>query len=116
MLDEPLQNRLDFDDALSTAEKGLQVVRAQALSVEPFQLAMFEGFETMRALTYSVSAPMIVRMLDKYSFRHFECVFGYEAGLGRFAEIIAFQQFLINQECFVQLMIKIYCKNIQRKI
>ncbi len=97
MLDEPHQNRLDFDDALSVAEKGLQVVNAQAVSVEPFQWSMFEGFDRMRALTYSVSAPMIVRMLDRYSFQHFECVFGYEAGLGRFAEIIAFQQFLINQ-------------------
>jgi len=33
---------------------------------------------------------MIVRMLKKYSFKHFECVFGYERGLGRFADIIAF--------------------------
>ena len=51
----------------------------------------------MRVLTYSVSTPMIVRMLDRYSFERFECVFGYEGGLGRFADIVAFQQFLINQ-------------------
>jgi len=50
----------------------------------------------MRALTYSVSTPMIVRMFDRYSFKRFECIFGYEGGLGRFADVIAFQQFLIN--------------------
>jgi hypothetical protein len=36
-------------------------------------------------------------MLDRYSFQHFECVFGYEAGLGRFEVVIAFQQYIINQ-------------------
>ena len=51
----------------------------------------------MRALTYSVSTPVIVRMFDRYSFKRFECVFGYEEDLGRFADGIAFQQFLINQ-------------------
>ena len=40
---------------------------------------------------------MIVRMLDRYSFERFECVFGYEGGLGRFADVVAFQQFLVNQ-------------------
>ncbi len=51
----------------------------------------------MRALTYSVSTPMILRMLERHGFQRFECVFGYEAGLGRFADVIAFQQFLVTQ-------------------
>ena len=97
MQNDPIQNRLDFEDAHSAAERGLQVVSAQFTSVESFSWSMFDGFDYMRVLTYSVSTPMIVRMLDKYSFQRFECVFGYEAGLGRFADVIAFQQFLINQ-------------------
>ena len=92
-----MQNRLDFDDAHSAAERGLQVVSAQFQGVEPFSWSVFDGFDHMRILTFSVSTPMIVWMLDRYSFQHFECVFGYEAGLGRFADVIAFQQFLINQ-------------------
>ena len=96
-MNEPIQNRLDFNDAQSAAEQGLKVVRAQFDGVEPFSWNMFDGFDRIRVLTYSVSTPMIVRMLDRFSFRHFECVFGYEGGLGRFADVVAFQQFLINQ-------------------
>ena len=105
MMNDPRQNRLDFDDAHSAAERGLQVVSAQFQSVAPFSWNIFDGFDHMRVLTYSVSTPMIVRMLDKFSFQRFECVFGYEAGLGRFADVIAFQQFLINQltECALKL-------------
>ncbi|MCH8206052.1 MAG: phospholipase D family protein [Chloroflexi bacterium] len=105
MLNDPLQNRLDFDDAHSAAERGLQVVSAEFCSVEPFSWNIFDGFDSMRVLTYSVSTPMIVRMLDRYSFQRFECVFGFEAALGRFADVIAFQQFLINQlrECALKL-------------
>jgi hypothetical protein len=97
MLNGSQQNRLDFDDAHSAAERGLQVVSAKFIDAEPFNWSLFEGFDHMRVLTYSVSVPMIVRMLERYSFQHFECVFGYEGGLGRFADIIAFQQFLVNQ-------------------
>ena len=91
------QNLLDFEDPDSTSRKGLQVVTASFRGVEPFSWSLFDGFETMRALTYSVSTPMILRMLERHGFRLFECVFGYEAGLGRFANVIAFQQFLVTQ-------------------
>ena len=91
------QNLLDFEDPDSTARKGLQVVSARFRRAEPFSWSLFDGFDTMRALTYSVSTPMILRMLEGHGFRHFECVFGYEAGLGRFADVIAFQQFLVIQ-------------------
>ena len=91
------QNFLDFEDPDSTARKGLQVVSARFRGAEAFSWSLFDGFERMRALTYSVSTPMILRMLERHGFRHFECVFGYEAGLGRFADVIAFQQFLVTQ-------------------
>lgn len=94
---DPVQNRLDFNDAHSAAEQGLKVVSARFKSAEPFSFDLFDGFDRMRVLTYSVSTAMIVRMLDKHSFEQFECVFGYEGGLGRFADVVAFQQFLINQ-------------------
>jgi phosphatidylserine/phosphatidylglycerophosphate/cardiolipin synthase-like enzyme len=102
---DPMQNRLDFDDAHSAAERGLQLVKAKFLSAEPFDLSIFGGFDRLRVLTYSVSTSMIVRMLDEFSFQHFECVFGYEGGLGSFSEVIAFQQFVINQvrECALKL-------------
>ena len=105
MIEDPIQDRLDFGDAHSVAERGLKVVTAKFNGVEPFSWDIFDGFDRMRALTYSVSAQMIVRMLDRYSFELFECVFGYEGGLRRFADVIAFQQFLINQvrDCTLQL-------------
>ena len=83
------QNQLDFEDPDSTARKGLQVVSARFRGAEPFSWTLFDGFERMRALTYSVSTPMILRLLERHGFRRFECVFGYEAGLGRFADVIA---------------------------
>ncbi len=83
------QNFLDFEDPDSTARKGLQVVSTRFRGAEAFSWSLFDGFERMRALTYSVSTPMILRMLERHGFRHFECVFGYEAGLGRFADVIA---------------------------
>ena len=80
MVDDRRQNRLDFGDAHSAAEQGLKVVTAQFKEVEPFSWNLFDGFERMRVLTYSASAPMIVKMLDRHSFEFFECVFGYEGG------------------------------------
>lgn len=65
MLIAPEQQRLDFDDAQATVERGLQVVRATFRSVEPFDWSLFDGFDSLRVLTYSASAPMIVRMLNR---------------------------------------------------
>lgn len=105
MVDDSRQNRLDFGDAHSAAEQGLKVVTAQFKGVEPFSWNFFDGFERMRVLIYSASAPMIVKMLDRHPFELFECVFGYEGGLRKVAEIVAFQQFLVNQvmDCALQL-------------
>ena len=90
MLDDSIRNRFD-------AEQDLKVVTAQFKGVEPFNWNIFSGFDRMRVLTYSASAQMIVRMLDRYSFTFFECVFGYEGGLQQVAEIVAFQQLQIDQ-------------------
>ncbi len=105
MLITPRQSRLDFDDAQSAVERGLQVVRATFRSVEPFDWHLFDGFDSLRVLTYSASTRAIIRMLNRYSFRRFECVFGYEGGLGRLADVIAFQQHVIEQvrECALEL-------------
>jgi phosphatidylserine/phosphatidylglycerophosphate/cardiolipin synthase-like enzyme len=47
-------------------------------------------------LTYSVSINAIVRMLDKYSFTTFECVFGYEGALRDIKDILAFQKVVVG--------------------
>ena len=96
MVDDFIQTRLDFGDVHSVAEQGLKVVTAQFKGVEPFSWNVFDGFDRMRVLTYSASTQMIVRMLDRFPFAFFECVFGYEGGLRRVADVVAFQQFLIN--------------------
>ena len=83
MVADSIQNRLDVGDVQSVAEQGLKVVTAQFKGVEPFNWNIFDGFDRMRVLTYSASAQMIVRMLDRYPFAFFECVFGYEGGLRR---------------------------------
>ena len=80
MVDDFMQNRLDFGDAHSVAEQGLQVVTAKFQGVEPFSWNLFDGFDRMRVLTYSASAPMIVKILDRHPLAFFECVFGYEGG------------------------------------
>ena len=105
MVADFIQNRLDFGDVHSVAEQGLKVVTARFTGVEPFSWNVFEGFDRMRVLTYSASTQMIVRMLDRFPFAFFECVFGYEGGLRRVADVVAFQQFLINQvrDCALQL-------------
>ena len=67
-----MQNRLNFGDAYSVAEQGLQVVTAKFKGVELFSWNLFDGFDRMHVLTYSARAPMIVRMLDRHSFEFFD--------------------------------------------
>ena len=76
-----------FDD-----DSGLRVVKAKFIAEEPFSWDLFEGYDTLRALTYTASIDTIVRMLDKFSFDTFECVFGYEGILGSLGKVLAFQQ------------------------
>ena len=75
----------------SEQENGvLRVVYAQYQRYEPFSSTIFEGFSSLRVLTYSASIPMIVKMLNL--FETVECVFGYERVLLDFSEILAGQK------------------------
>ncbi|MDE0439796.1 MAG: phospholipase D-like domain-containing protein [bacterium] len=71
---------------------GLRVVKARYLEEQKFDWGLFEGFESLRVLTYSASAGAIVKMLDDFSFKQFECVFGSEATLGNMVDVLAFQK------------------------
>ncbi len=70
---------------------GLRVAKARFLDEHKFDWSLFEGYDSLRVLTYSASVKAIVRMLDTYSFETFECVFGYEGVLKEFNSILAFQ-------------------------
>ena len=72
------QRRLGFDDPDSlTRDAGLSVVRASSQRVEPFDMSMFAGFTSMRALTYTASMRMIVGLLRDHEYDDFECIFGH---------------------------------------
>ena len=75
---------------------GLRVVTARFLNETRFDWSLFEGFESLAVLTYSASAPAMVRMLDDFSFERFECVFGCEATLGNFVDVLAFQKVAVE--------------------
>lgn len=70
-----VQTAFGFDDGA-----GLRVVDARFLNEQRFNWDLFDGYDSLRVLTYSASISAIVRMLDKYSFTNFECIFGYEPG------------------------------------
>ncbi|MBI4333317.1 MAG: phospholipase D family protein [Chloroflexi bacterium] len=73
-----------------TGFQGLNVVYARFERSEPFTFQVFQGFDSLRVLTYSASIPMTVRMLNL--FNTVECVFGYEGVLADFSTILAFQK------------------------
>jgi len=75
---------------------GLRVVRASFTGEEKFDWDLFRGYEQLRVLTYSASVNAIVRMLDRYSFDSFECVFGCETTLREIKTILAFQQVVVG--------------------
>ncbi len=75
---------------------GLRVVSAKFNSEKKFDWDVFNGFDTLRVLTYSVSVDAIVRMLDKYAFTTFECVFGYEGIIRDMKDILAFQKTVVG--------------------
>ena len=55
-------------------------------------MSLFQGFTSMRALTYTSSIPMILRLLRDNDFERFECVFGHGGILSRATEdILSFQ-------------------------
>jgi hypothetical protein len=77
-------------DPHDQAMPGLRVVYAQYLRHEPFSEALFDGFSSLRVLTYSASIPYLVRMLHR--FETVECVFGCEAILQDAAALISAQK------------------------
>ncbi len=83
-----------FDDPDSrTRSGGLDVVYARAERSERFNRdSLFGGFESMRALTYTPSIPMILGLLRDFDYSDFECVFGHSGILSRdAADLMAFQ-------------------------
>ena len=76
---------------------GLRVVRARFLEEEKFDWTLFEGYDSLRVLTYSASSSAVVRMLDDFSFESFECVFGSEGVLGNLLDVIALQKVVTEQ-------------------
>ena len=84
------QGLLGFDD------EGLRVVHATALDEHQFSWELFEGYDSLRVLTYSASTAAIVRMLDSFSFTSFECVFGSEVTLKDIKNILAFQKIVVG--------------------
>jgi hypothetical protein len=75
---------------------GLRVVGARFLDERRFNWDLFDGYDTLRVLTYSASVDAIVRMLDKYSFSNFECVFGFEGVLRDIKDILSFQKVVVG--------------------
>ena len=75
---------------------GLRVVSAKFNSEQKFDWDVFDGFDTLRVLTYSVSVDAILRMLDKYAFTTFECVFCYEGIIRDMKDILAFQKTVVG--------------------
>ena len=60
------QSAFELDDGT-----GLRVVRASFAGESKFSWDLFEGYDSLRVLTYSASTNAIVRMLDNYSFETF---------------------------------------------
>ena len=89
--DSDQQSAFDLDDGT-----GLRVVRAKFAGERKFSWDLFEGYDSLRVLTYSASTNAIVRMLDNYSFETFECVFGYEGTLREIRSILAFQKVVVG--------------------
>lgn len=100
-----VENRL-FPESDSTREVqaglglddhgGLRVVNARFLDEEKFSWDLFKTYDSLRVLTYSASVGAIVRMLDKYSFTNFECVFGFEGVLRDIKDILSFQKVVVG--------------------
>jgi hypothetical protein len=84
-----MQNSLGFEELEAETSK-LNVVYAQYQRSEPFSLGLFQGFSSLRVLTYSASVNFTVRMLNL--FETVECVFGYEGVLQDFSDILACQK------------------------
>ena len=88
---QEVQSGLGLDDGA-----GLRVVNARFLDEQKFGWDLFDGYDSLRVLTYSASVSAIVRMLDKYSFTSFECMFGYQGVLRDIKDILSFQKVVVG--------------------
>ena len=93
MLSSSSQQQLGLNDF-----DKLNVVHTHFQRSEPFSFDVFEGFSTLRVLTYSSSIPMTVRMLSHFD--SVECIFGYEGVIKNFSEILAVQKTLSDDLLF----------------
>ena len=73
------QRSMLLDDPDSKTKSGvLSVLYARSEDTGLFDRdSLFGGFDTMRALTYSASIPMIMGLLRDYDYERFECIFGH---------------------------------------
>ena len=87
------QSGFFFDDSDSrTRSEGLEVVYAYAEKIERFDMRLFGGFSSTRALTYTSSIPMILGLLQEFDYEDFECVFGHGGIVKQDAEhLLSFQ-------------------------
>ena len=88
---QEVQSGLGLDD-----NAGLRVVNARFLDEQKFGWDLFDGYESLRVLTYSASVSAIIRMLDKYSFNNFDCMFGYQGVLHDIKDILSFQKVVVG--------------------
>ena len=89
--DAPAADQFSFDDGA-----GLRVVEAAFQGERKFSWRLFDGYDSIRVLTYSAGISAIVRLLDRHDFKTFECVFGSEHTLHDLRDILAFQQYAIG--------------------
>ncbi len=84
---------MGFDDPDSlTRDAGLSIVRARSERVESFDMNLFAGFASMKALTYTASMGMIVGLLRDFEYDAFECIFGHQGILRPdVSDVLAFQ-------------------------
>ncbi|MDP2728972.1 MAG: phospholipase D-like domain-containing protein [Dehalococcoidales bacterium] len=71
-------------------------MNARFLDEQKFGWDLFDGYDSLRVLTYSASVSAIIRMLDKYSFTSFECMFGYQGVLRDIKDILSFQKVVVG--------------------
>ena len=88
---QEVQSGFGLDDGT-----GLRVVNAKFLDEQMFGWDLFDGYDSLRVLTYSASVRTIIRMLDKYSFTSFECMFGYQGVLRDIKDILSFQKVVVG--------------------
>src|SRR3989337_2012965 len=88
---QEVQSGLGLDDGA-----GLRVVNAKFLGEQKFDWDLFDGYDSLRVLTYSASVKAIIRMLDKYSFNSFDCIFGFESVLRDIKDILSFQKVVVG--------------------